>query len=144
MSKEEKVIIIMADDNDDDKAILKQAFERANLDLGRLILADNGTELMEKLASDELKGRSILILLDLNMPHKNGYQALKEIKQKDETQRIPVIIWTTSNRQEDIDQCYVLGANSYIVKPDRLKDVIEAVRTMWVYWIDLAEMASRD
>ena len=144
MSNKDKVIIIMADDQESDREILRLAFERANLDVGRLILVENGTELMSKLSSEELKNVPVLILLDLDMPRKNGYQALKEIKEQDDTKRIPVVIWTTSSRQEDIDECYTLGANSYIVKPDRLADIIGAVKTMWIYWIDIAEMASKE
>jgi len=144
MSNNDKVIIIMADDDDNDRALLKEAFKRANLDPGQLVLADNGADLMEKLSSEELKNKAILILLDLNMPHKDGYQTLKEIKDQEDTKRIPVVIWTTSNRQEDIDKCYLYGANSYIVKPDRLKEIVNAVKTMWIYWIDLAEMSVKD
>jgi len=144
MSNKDKVIIIMADDQESDREILRLAFERANLDVGRLILVENGTELMSKLSSEELKNVPVLILLDLDMPRKNGYQALKEIKEQDDTKRIPVVIWTTSSRQEDINECYALGANSYIVKPDRLADIIGAVKTMWIYWIDIAEMASKE
>ena len=144
MSNKDKIVIVMADDNDDDKTILKEAFNRAQLDIGKLVLVDNGADLIEKLSSEELKNKPVIILLDLNMPHKNGYQALKEIKQEESTKKIPIIIWTTSSRQEDIDQCYSLGANSYIVKPDRLKGVVDAVKTMWMYWIDLVEMPTRD
>lgn len=144
MSNKDKVIILMADDDDNDRNIIKDAFNRSKLDIKRLILAENGIDLMKKLSSEELKGCPILIMLDLNMPHKNGYQVLHEIKQNPDTQNIPIVIWTTSNRQEDINQCYSMGANSYIVKPDRLANVIKAIKTMWMYWIDLVEITTKE
>jgi CheY-like chemotaxis protein len=79
-----------------------------------------------------------LILLDLNMPGIDGRQMLEMIKADKELRVIPVIVLTTSSDTRDIEQCYQLGANTYIQKPVSFEGLVEAIRTMKEYWFDIA------
>jgi CheY-like chemotaxis protein len=84
-----------------------------------------------------------LILLDLNMPRKDGREALKEIKADPELRRIPVVMLTTSRDEEDIARSYDLGANSYIAKPVSFDALVKLVSTLQLYWFELVELPGR-
>src|ERR1700756_3269903 len=116
------ITILMADDDADDRLMTKEAFEESRL-ANDLRFVEDGVELLDYLkrrgkyedpTASPLPG---LILLDLNMPKKDGREALAEIKADPELQRIPVVILTTSKQEEDIYRSYQLHANSYITKP---------------------------
>lgn len=81
-----------------------------------------------------------LILLDLNMPKKDGREALKEIKADSELRRIPVVVMTTSQAEEDIFRSYDLGASSFITKPVTFDRLVELMRTMGQYWVEFVEL----
>jgi CheY-like chemotaxis protein len=81
-----------------------------------------------------------LILLDLNMPKKDGWEALKEIKSHPDFRRIPVVILTTSQNERDIAKSYDMGANSFMTKPSDFKDFIELVRTLGEYWFRMVKL----
>jgi CheY-like chemotaxis protein len=81
-----------------------------------------------------------LILLDLNMPKKDGREALKEIKSDPKLRRIPVVILTTSKEEADILKTYDLGANSFIKKPVTFDSLVEVVRTLAKYWFQIVEL----
>jgi CheY-like chemotaxis protein len=83
-----------------------------------------------------------LILLDLNMPKKDGREALQEIKADPNLRRIPVVILTTSEAEEDVYRSYDLGANSFITKPVTFESLVELMRVMGRYWIELVELPS--
>ncbi len=82
-----------------------------------------------------------LILLDLNMPRKDGREALKEIKADPALRRIPVVVLTTSKMDRDILKSYDLGANSYIVKPVTFDQLVHVVRTLGEYWFEIVELS---
>lgn len=94
---------------------------------------DDGQELLDAL-EDPSSGRPQLILLDLNMPRVDGRTALARIKGEDSLRRIPVVVLTTSRSEDDIRNCYQLGANSFISKPARFEELLESMQTLMKYW----------
>lgn len=142
--------ILMAEDDPDDRLFIEQAFRDLQI-AGQLHFVDNGEELMNFLRrrgiySDPNRSpRPLLILLDLNMPKKDGRQCLKEIKSDARLQNIPVVVWTTSNLEEDIVKCNEAGADSYITKPASYPGLLEAVKEIGEKWFpDAAHAAKRD
>ena len=125
--------ILVAEDDPDDKLLLKEAFEEAGGD-NRLVFVDNGQELIDHLmeaGKDSLPG---LILLDLNMPKKNGMEALKEIKADPNLRKIPVIVLTTSKMPEDINNTYGHGVNCFINKPTSYNGMVAIARIICEFW----------
>ena len=138
------IIILMADDDADDRMLAKEALEESRV-LNDLRFVEDGEELMDFL---KRRGkftdapRPGLILLDLNMPKKDGREALQEIKADADLRRIPVVVMTTSKAEEDIYRSYDLGASSFITKPvtfDRLVDLMKALGQYWVEFVELPE-----
>jgi CheY-like chemotaxis protein len=137
--------ILLAEDDDDQYYLTQQIFEQL-LVANPLRRVVNGEELMQWLHHEgkyeDLKKYPLpdLILLDINMPKKNGIQALQEIKSDPFLKHIPVIMLTTSNDGDDIKKCYALGCNSYIAKPMELKKLTDALRIFSDYWFKLAKV----
>jgi len=145
MSKHGKPItILMADDDDDDRRLTKEALLEGRL-ANDLRFVENGEELMDylrhqgKYAGTEVP-RPGLILLDLNMPRKDGRTVLKEIKSDPELRQIPVVVLTTSHADEDIYKSYDLGVNSYIVKPVTFEALVDILQTLEKYWFEIVEL----
>ncbi|MCD4785513.1 MAG: response regulator [Candidatus Eremiobacteraeota bacterium] len=144
-SDHKSVVILMADDDDDDYMLTMEAFQEARL-LNPLYRVKNGEELMDYLLrhgeykNPEDSPRPGLILLDLNMPRKDGREALKEIKTHENLRNIPVLVLTVSGLEDDILQSYDLGANSYIKKPTSFNELVEIIRTIGQYWLDIVEL----
>ncbi len=137
--------ILMADDDEDDRLLTKEAMQESRV-LNRLLFVENGYELMCYLRGEgayadrdtyPLPG---LILLDLNMPKKDGREALGEIKADPNLKRIPVVILTTSKAEEDMLSGYNLGAASYITKPVTFASLVELMRTLGKYWVEFVEL----
>jgi CheY-like chemotaxis protein len=82
-----------------------------------------------------------MILLDLNMPRKNGFEVLQEIKADPQFRHIPVVIWTTSRREEDISRTYLLGCNAYMTKPASYDELVEKMKALNRYWFEQSELA---
>ncbi len=126
------VVILLADDDEDDIVLIRDSFQRSKL-ANDLRVVDDGVELLDYLkrrgafASPEASPRPDIILLDLNMPRKDGREALKEIKEDPELKEIPVIVLTTSKAQEDIIKSYLDGANCFISKPVTFQSMCEVV-----------------
>jgi len=146
MSKRgESVVILMADDDADDRIMTREALEESKL-TNEFRVVENGEELMDYLrrrgqyADPESSPRPGVILLDLNMPRMDGREALKEIKADPELRRIPVVILTTSKAEEDIYRTYDLGANSYIMKPVTFDGLVEVMRGLGRYWVEIVEL----
>ena len=134
--------ILMADDDEDDRMSTEEAFREHHL-ANEFHTVNDGEELMEYLHrrgkySDA--PRPGLILLDLNMPRKDGREALKEIKTDPSLRSIPVVILTTSSEEEDILKTYDLGANSFITKPVGFESLVQLVSKMTQYWFQLVEL----
>ena len=146
MGKHTKPItILMADDDPDDQLLTKDAFEECKL-ANDLRFVNDGEELMDYLCrkgdfkNPEDSPRPGLILLDLNMPRKDGREALEEIKSDPDLRRIPVVVLTTSKAEEDILKSYDLGVNSFIVKPVSFEGLLEVVKALGKYWIQIVEL----
>lgn len=138
------IIILMADDDDDDYLLTKKALGESKL-LNTLIRVRDGEELLDYLHRkgefNELNApRPGVILLDLNMPRKDGREALKEIKSDDALRNIPIVVFTTSKAEEDIYKTYQLGVNSFITKPVTFDNLTEVMRTLGNYWFEIVEL----
>ncbi len=135
----EKLFILIAEDDADDRFLLKAAFEENGF-TDHLHFVENGVEVIEFLhelghdANDAKLPR--FILLDLNMPKKDGREVLKEIKQIPVYKKIPVIIFSTTNNEQEMRRCYELGANSYITKPNSFENLIKTVAAFRSYWLN--------
>jgi CheY-like chemotaxis protein len=144
-AQKRSVIILMADDDEDDRLMTKEALEEARLK-NELRFVEDGEELMNYLrhqgeyADAEKAPRPGLILLDLNMPRKDGREALKEIKADPELRRIPIIVLTTSKAEEDILRTYDLGVNSFITKPVSFDGLVEVMKSLALYWLEIVEL----
>ncbi|MGQ0648284.1 MAG: response regulator [Gemmatimonadaceae bacterium] len=138
----------MAEDDADDRMLARDAMRESRLK-NHFHFVEDGQELMDYLnrtgtyATQEAP-RPGLILLDLNMPRKDGRQALEEIKNNPDLRRIPVVILTTSKTEEDILRAYDLGANSFITKPVTFDRLVEIVCTLGKYWFNIVELPGDD
>lgn len=146
MAKSSKPItILMADDDADDRLMTKEAFEESRL-ANDLRFVEDGVELMDclqrrdKYSDPATSPRPGLILLDLNMPKKDGREALKEIKADPNLKCIRIVILTTSKAEEDIYRSYNLGAASYITKPVTFAGMAEVIKTVGKYWLEIVEL----
>ena len=146
MKTEGKMItILLADDDPDDRKLTQDAFVENRL-VNVLHCVEDGEELMEYLRRQgryaDQKDAPLpgLILLDLNMPRKDGREALKEIKTDPELRRIPIVVLTTSKAEEDILRTYDLGVNSYVTKPVTFKSLVELVKVLGRYWFEVVEL----
>ena len=139
------ITILMADDDADDRQLTREALEDARL-INDIRFVENGEELLDflrrqgKYAPPAEAPRPGLILLDLNMPRKDGRTVLKEIKQDPDLRTIPVVVLTTSKSDEDIDRSYDLGVNSYIVKPVTFEALVDILQTLEKYWFEIVEL----
>jgi two-component system response regulator len=146
MSKPPRPItILMADDDADDRLMTREAFAESRL-ANDLRFVEDGEELLDYLHrrgrySDPASSpRPGLILLDLNMPRKDGREALREIKSDPRLKRIRVVVLTTSKAEEDIYRTYDLSAASYITKPVTFDSMVEVIRTLGKYWLEIVEL----
>ena len=145
--KPQPITILMADDDPDDRLLTKDALEESRV-LNELHFVEDGEELLEylnrtgKFADPETSPRPGLILLDLNMPRKDGRQALAEIKANPDLRRIPVVVMTTSSAEEDIFRSYDTGANSFVTKPVTFEQLVSLMRALGRYWIEFVELPS--
>ena len=143
--KKHPITILMADDDADDRLLTKKAFDSARLVNDFRTVAD-GEQLLAYLRQrDPFKDpaaapRPGLILLDLNMPKKDGREALAEIKQDPALRRIPVVVLTTSKSEEDVLRSYDLGANSYIRKPVTFESLVEVMKALGQYWFEIVDL----
>jgi CheY-like chemotaxis protein len=133
------VIILMADDDPDDRLMAKEALEASGL-LNEMRFVEDGVELfnyLNKTGKYTDAPRPGLILLDMNMPRKNGREALAELKSHPDFKRIPVVILTTSQAEEDIKLGYDLGASSYITKPVTFEGLVAVMQSLGNYWLEI-------
>jgi CheY-like chemotaxis protein len=138
-----KPLILIAEDDIDDRFLLQTAFaESGNED--HLKFVENGAEVTDYLYSLAALGDESdfpgLIMLDLNMPKKNGKEVLSEIKQHPLFKRIPVIVYTTTKSELEVRRCYELGANTYIVKPISFESLLNVVQSIRNYWLSTASI----
>jgi CheY-like chemotaxis protein len=144
MNSMKKFYILIAEDDADDRFLLKTAFEESGYK-NTLKFVENGVELIRHLKevteqknNDEFPG---FILLDLNMPKKDGREVLKEIKENKIFKKIPVIVFTTTKNESEISRCYELGANSYVVKPLVFDELVNIIQGLYSYWFKISSIA---
>jgi len=145
INKTNSITILMADDDADDRLMTREAFDEAKL-VNDLRFVEDGEELMDYLhkkgeyAEPEDAPRPGLILLDLNMPKKDGREALKEIKADPSLKQIPIIVMTTSKADQDIYSSYDLGVNSFITKPVSFEGMVFVITTLAQYWFQIVRL----
>lgn len=139
------ITILMAEDDPDDRLLTKEAFQESKL-ANDLRFVKDGEELMNYLRREgeyedsEKSPRPGLILLDLNMPRKDGREALQEIKADPHLRMIPIIVLTTSKAEEDILRSYDLGVSSFITKPVSFEELISVIKVLGKYWLEIVEL----
>lgn len=137
-----QVEILLVEDNPADARLTKDLLSESHIPINLNIVKD-GVEAMDYLLHRGAYPNSVhpdLVLLDLNLPEKDGREVLKEIKTSAELKRLPVLILTTSGADQDINTCYELYANSYIRKPVDLNQFIDVIRVIESYWLRMAEL----
>jgi len=135
------VEVLLVEDNPGDIRLTQEAFKEGRVFVN-LTVANDGVEAMELLKGQSSNGkrRPDLILLDLNLPRKNGREVLVEIKADEELRRIPVIVMTTSKAEQDIHRAYNLNANCYITKPVELDEFLNVVRSIEDFWLTIVTL----
>lgn len=139
------ITILLADDDPDDRLLTEHALAENRL-ANDLRCVEDGEQLLDylcrrgKYQDATVSPRPGLILLDLNMPRKDGREALREIKSNPDLRQIPVVVLTTSKAEEDIFRTYNLGVNSYIAKPVTFESLVEVMKALGKYWFEIVEL----
>jgi len=139
------ITILVADDDADDRLMILEAFEESRV-ANRLDFVVDGEELLQYLRREgEFSGLEAepypgIILLDLNMPKKDGREVLRDMKADQALCRIPVVVLTTSRAEEDIVRTYGLGVSSFITKPVTFEGLVDALRVICRYWIEIVSL----
>jgi CheY-like chemotaxis protein len=140
------ITILICDDDEDDRMLTQQALERAHIS-NALRFAVDGEDLLDYLhqrgayaGETGQAPRPGLILLDLNMPRMGGREALRQIKEDPSLRDIPIVVLSTSSRDEDIARSYKMGVNSFITKPVTFTGLVEAMQVLGRYWLEIVEL----
>ncbi|HKJ31352.1 MAG TPA: response regulator [Balneolales bacterium] len=143
----EPLIIVMADDDPDDRMITRLALQKCKFESDFRFVSD-GEQLLDYLyrrgpyENPYYSPVPGIILLDIHMPKKNGLEVLQEIKSHPEFRHIPIVMLTSSQRKEDIQNSYKMGVNSYINKPVSFKGYLEDMKVIGQYWFDIVRLPS--
>ena len=143
------IVILLADDDEEDRMLSSDALAESRV-VNDLRFVEDGEELLDYLyhrGRDAEAGSAPapgLILLDLNMPKKDGREALREIKADPQLRRIPVIVLTTSKAEEDIYRTYDLGVSSYVAKPVTFEGLVDVMKALGRYWFEIVELPDAD
>lgn len=135
MIKSKNTAIIIAEDDPDDRLMLMEAFTEIGVN-NEIVMAADGEELMGML--EDYHRRPCLILMDLNLPRKDGRQVLLEIRSNEQFKHIPVIIFTTSSAPGDIQTSYKRGCNTYFTKPSTYAELVKILDLIKSYWLENA------
>ncbi|MFH1985629.1 MAG: response regulator [Pseudomonadota bacterium] len=135
--------ILLVEDDPKDIELTLSALSEHNLANG-VAIARDGVEALDYLYrrgifAQRPPGNPVVILLDLKMPRMDGVQVLRQLKADEQTRSIPVVILTSSRETFDLQECYQLGVNAYVVKPVRFVEFIEAVKEIGMFWVLLNE-----
>jgi CheY-like chemotaxis protein len=142
------ITILIADDDDDDRILARDALNESRL-ANDLRFVEDGEDLLNylrrigKYADPATSPRPGVILLDLNMPRKDGREALREMKSDPNLRAIPVVVLTTSKAEEDIYKTYDLGVNSFITKPVTFDGLVAVMQGLRRYWFEIVELPNR-
>jgi len=139
----ESQLLLIVEDNDDDYFATMRAFKKANLSnpIRRCTTGDQALDYLfmrGEFAAADAAPRPSIILLDLNLPGTDGREVLRIIKQDRDLLKIPVIVLTTSHAEQDIEQCYAAGSNSYVQKPVDFEGFVLAIARLSDYWLNVS------
>jgi CheY-like chemotaxis protein len=141
--------ILMAEDDENDVFFMDRAFKQANI-LNPLQRVKDGEEAIEYLRGDSIYADRIkyplpcLMLLDLKMPRKNGFEVINWIREQPILKRLPIVVLTSSRQDPDIVRAYESGANTYLVKPVKFEGLVEVMKALNLYWLMLSEKPTLD
>lgn len=137
--------ILIVDDDADDRRLISRALRKLNCEA--VVELEDGAALLSHLQKrgerDETRSSqpaALIVLLDLNMPRMNGQEALEALKLKSDYRHIPTIVLTTSDADEEVQRCYDLGANAYIVKPSSPADLDRVAQSLHAFWMKTAAL----
>jgi len=145
MSETSKKVVLVVEDDPDDIYLIGEAIDESRLD-ARVFIVEDGLQLMDylyhrgKFKDENLSPRPDLILLDLNMPKKDGREALGEIKADPSLRAIQVVVLTTSNAEEDKEDTYELGSSGFVTKPASFKGLRDAITKIGSYWLTTVDL----
>jgi len=137
-------LILIVEDNPDDILLLQRAFKKARI-ANPIYIAEDGEEAVAYLSGEGKYGNRedfplpILVILDLKLPRKSGFEVLEWVREQKGLRRIPIVVLTSSSETTDINRAYDLGANSYLVKPVSFSSLLDLTTTLHIYWIILNE-----
>ncbi len=137
--------ILLADDDPDDRMMIRRALAEHRPE-EKIRMVEDGEELMDYLRrrgsfeGQDVAPRPGLILLDLNMPRKDGREALREIKSDPALRTIPVVVLTTSEAERDVLESYDLGVNAFVTKPVRFSELVDAIGTIGDFWFRVVQL----
>lgn len=140
--------ILLVEDNPADVEITLEAFRRSRT-TNRVYVSRDGEEALDFIFQRGRYTRGLnapkpdMILLDLNLPRRSGFEVLEQVKRHESLRDIPVIILTTSDRDEDVRRCFRLGANNYLTKPVQFDDCVKLVATIQQYWLEFSKLPPR-
>jgi two-component system response regulator len=135
-------VILLVEDNPRDEALTIRALTKSTVS-SKVVVTHDGVEALDYLfGTGSYEGRDVydqpkLVLLDLKLPKVNGLQVLEKIRGDERTRRLPVVIFTSSNEEEDLNRSYNLGVNSYVRKPIDFDEFLEATQQVVLYWLSL-------
>jgi two-component system, response regulator len=144
----EDKVVLLVEDNRRDEALTLRALKKNNIG-NTIVVARDGVEALDYLfGTGKYAGSNLtppqMVLLDLKLPKVDGLQVLKQIRMDPRTKRLPVVVFTSSNEEEDLIKSYDLGANSYVRKPVAFEQFLEATRQLGLYWLVLNESAPKE
>ncbi len=142
--KKDPVVILLADDDPDDRELTQRALKRSRV-RNSVHCVEDGEELLEYLRKEgryatAAAPRPGLILLDLNMPRMDGREALEQIKKDPKLRKVPVVVLTTSDAEQDIVRSYDLGVNAFVTKPVTFEGLADVIRVMSDFWFEIVRL----
>ncbi|MFT7582780.1 MAG: two-component system response regulator [Myxococcota bacterium] len=143
MSNTNLCAILLVEDSPEDREALVRALRKSGVN-NPIYTCEDGDEALDYLyqrgafADKATSPRPGLVLLDLNLPGTDGREVLEEIKSQPELKRIPIVVMTTSNDPDDVDDCYAAGANSYVQKPVDLELFVQTIERIKEFWLSVA------
>ena len=131
--------ILVVEDNTGDQLLIKKGFNSSGLS-HRLHWANDGVDALAFLDKSKKYDhpKPDLIIMDLNLTRKDGREVLDEVKKDPELKKIPVVVFSTSGTDQDVSECYALGANAFLTKPVDLKEFLDCIRTIGHFWLEKA------
>ncbi len=147
MTEHSKLLILMAEDDPDDRLLTQEALAKSDINIA-LEFVDNGEALLDYLRGQGTYAaapprRPDLVLMDLNMPRKDGRETLLELKNDPEFNSIPIVIITSSHAEKDLQQSYNLGANAYITKPITFDSLVKIVKILGNFWLGIIDLPKK-